>query len=197
MRATRDCPFCGEPRDAAERFCPKCGNEYPFEDEADETQAMAGTPARRARRVAAPWYRTIPFLAAAALGVLVLGYILFRVGVSFLESGRPEPTLPPAPVITSSPVPPLGSPVVIAPAAPSPSPSPASRGRVRVANTDNQGANMRQRPSTTAPVVATLQDGTILDLVGLDQPSEGRTWRSVRTADGKTGWIAAELLVPE
>jgi hypothetical protein len=197
MRATRDCPFCGEPQDAAERFCPKCGNEYPFEDAATEAQPATETPARRARRAATPWYRTVPFLAGVILGVLVLGYILFRVAVSFLDSGRPEPTVPPAPVTTASPSPAAASPVVIAPASPSPSPSPASRGRARVANTDGQGANVRQRPSTTAPVVVSVQDGAIVDLVGLDQPSEGRTWRSIRTEDGQAGWIAAEFLVPE
>jgi hypothetical protein len=195
MQQTRDCPFCGEPQDAAERFCPKCGNQYPFDD--DDTAAMADVvDGRPAPRAAVPWYRTMPFLAAVVLGVIVVGYALFRAAVAFLDNGRPEPSLPPAPVVTASPAPPLGSPQVIAPGSPSPSPA-ASRGRLKVTNTEGQGANLRQRPSTTAPVVGSVAEGTILDLVGTDQQAEGRTWSNVRQPGGPTGWIAAELLGPE
>jgi SH3-like domain-containing protein len=66
-----------------------------------------------------------------------------------------------------------------------------------VANTDGQGANLRQRPSTTAPVLRTLPDGAIVEAIGGETNNEGRAWRNVRDQSGATGWVAAELLVPE
>ena len=202
MQPTRECPFCGEPQEPGERVCSKCGNRYPFEDDDETTvveRVVPPAPPRRARR--APWYRTIPVLAAVLLGAVALGYGLFRFGMSYLEGGRPDPASAPPPIVAASPVPAspspaaLGSPVVIGPAA---SPSPVAIGRARVANTDGQGANMRQRPTTTAPVVRSIPDGTVVEIIGADQQAEGRTWRNVRDpAEGASGWIAAEFLGPE
>jgi hypothetical protein len=148
------------------------------------------------------------------IGVLVLivlvGFLLFRFGMSFFEAGRPDPstqvTSTAAPVVVPSP-PALigGSPV--AGASPSPgtgtvispgaSPSPAAGARLKVANTEGQGANMRQRPSTTAPVLRTLSEGTVVEAIGGEQDAENRKWRNVRDPGGATGWVASELLVPE
>jgi len=192
----RECPFCGEPQAANERFCSKCGNEYPFDDpEGDVELEEEGHPARA--RAGLPWYRTLPFLLAVVVGIVVVGYGLFRFGVSFLESRRPEPEG--GAVLTASPARTTGpgagaaspSPVLI-----QPSPSPGL-GRVRVANTEGQGANLRQRPSTSAPLVRSLADSTILEVIGSDQQAEGRTWRNVREPAGATGWLAAEFLAPE
>jgi len=77
----RYCPFCGEPQQEGTRFCPKCGNQYPFEDEdeapAESTEAVPPTeaaapspPPRRARRTAAPWYRTLPFLLVGVIAAI-------------------------------------------------------------------------------------------------------------------------------
>jgi hypothetical protein len=146
------------------------------------------------------------------VGVLVLivavGYGLFRVGVSYLESGRPDPAA--AATSTAGPVvlpPPfaaspgpgaLPSPPAQPGGAPTASPSPAETGpRLKVANTEGQGANMRQRPSTNAPVLRTLAEGTIVEAIGGETNAEGRAWRNVRDPGGATGYIAAELLVPE
>ena len=72
---------------------------------------------------------------------------------------------------------------MIAPAA---SPSAASGVRLKVANTEGQGANMRQRPSTTAPVLRTLPDGTVVEAIGGETNAEGRNWRNVRDPNGQT-----------
>ena len=61
-------------------------------------------------------------------------------------------------------------------------------------NTGEQGANMRERPGATAPVVKTVPDGTVLQVVGADQQMDGRGWRQVRDEGGHQGWIAAEFL---
>ena len=68
--------------------------------------------------------------------------------------------------------------------------------RVRVANTDNQGLNLRSSPSTSATVQRVLPEGTVLEVIGQDRQAEGRTWRNVRVPNsGTTGWVAGEYVV--
>jgi hypothetical protein len=203
MATRRECPYCGAAQDAAERFCAKCGNEYPFDDREDAFDTSEGPTATRvARRSGSSSYRVLAILAAALVGVVALGYGLFRLGVAYFETGRPDPGQDPGPILAASPTRPSASPVSVAspPVVIQPSPSPAPPGaggaRVRVAKTDGQGANMRERPSTSAPVVKVLPDGSVLDVVGPDQQAEGRAWRNVRDPDGASGWVAAELLEP-
>ena len=206
MQSTRECPFCGEPQELGQRVCPACGNRYPFGDEEETTVARAVAPAPPRRR-RTPWYRTIPVLVAVLLGAVALGYALFRLGVDYLESRRPDPASAPAPVLAGSPVPASASPGVLGSPSPSPvvigpagaaSPTPPAIGRARVVNTEGQGANMRQRPTTTAPVVRSIPDGTVLDVIGADQQGEGRTWRNVRDpTEGASGWIASDFLQAE
>jgi hypothetical protein len=217
MQPIRYCPFCGEQQHRGTRFCPKCGNQYPFaEDAADEDTrvAPAMAPAADVETAAAPpryarpprrprrsRYPAVPLLLAGIVGAVALGYGLYRVGVSYLDTRRPDPAAEPAPVLAASPTRTEGSPVGMASPSPSPvviNPSTAPAiGQARVANTDGQGANLRQRPSTTAPVVKLVPDGTTVDVIGADQPSEGRVWRNVREPGGSTGWVAAELLAGE
>ena len=208
MRQTRFCPFCGEPEHPGGRFCPKCGNQYPFDERTDEDEQETSIidlpepePPRRPGRASMSWLRAFLFALAILIGVVGLGYALLRLGLPYLEARRPEPDLGLAPVASPSPPKPAGSAVVIGSPSPSPvliAPSPVvpSRGQVRVINTDGQGANMRQAPSTNAPIVTSVPDGTTLDLIGDDQQAEGRVWRNVREPGGTTGWIAAELLAP-
>lgn len=210
MLETRACPFCGEPEHVGGRFCPKCGNRYPFAgDEADAEPSAESSmvttvtttdeppvvpPPRRRRRAGTPWFWTVPFLLAVLLGVVGLGYLLFRFGVPYLQTRRPEPEIVLAPVANASP---SASPAASA------SPSPALIGpptaligeRVRVANTDGQGANLRQDASSAAPILGLVPDGTVLEIVGADREADGRTWRNVREPGGATGWIAADLLL--
>jgi hypothetical protein len=217
-----------------QRMCPNpdCGNPYPFDDEQatgplPPPGAPAGDAPSRSARAArgggrgggagggggalaalAP-HRTILVLVGVLILIVLVGFLLFRFGMSFFEAGRPDPsTLPTStagPVVVPS-VPSAASPVTLpSPSpgagtviAPGPSPSPAASGvRMKVANTEGQGANMRQRPSTTAPVLRTLPDGTVVEVIGNEQNAEGRNWRNVRDPGGATGWIASELLAPE
>ncbi|MCA8966074.1 MAG: META domain-containing protein [Planctomycetes bacterium] len=56
--------------------------------------------------------------------------------------------------------------------------------------------NMRERPSTAAPVVARLRPGTILDNLGC-QRAEGRAWCDVQPlGGGPRGYVAATYLRP-
>jgi len=150
-------------------------------------------------------YRTALILIGVLVLIVVVGYLLFSVAMRYFESGRPEPgsspNATPAPVVVPGPPSPGPSPspsTLIQPAAsPSPSPSPAAGVRMKIVNTDSQGANMRQRPSTTAPVLRTLPEGAVVEVIGGETNAEGRSWRNVRDPGGATGWVAADLLASE
>lgn len=151
-------------------------------------------------------HRTALVLVGVLIAIIVVGYLLFSVAMRYFESGRPEPgSLPnatPAPVVVPSPaVPSPGAGASPSPGTviqPSASPSPGASGaRMKILNTEDQGANMRQRPSTTAPVLRTLPEGTVVEVIGGETNAEGRGWRNVRDAGGATGWVASELLGPE
>jgi hypothetical protein len=68
--------------------------------------------------------------------------------------------------------------------------------RVWVTNVEGGSANVRAEPSTSAPILTQLPEGTVLELAGPNREAEGRLWRNVRLPDGRTGWIAASLLAP-
>jgi uncharacterized protein YgiM (DUF1202 family) len=69
--------------------------------------------------------------------------------------------------------------------------------RVRAANAGGMNINVRAQPSTRAQILAKVREGMILEIAGSDRQAEGRTWRNVRLSDGRDGWIASTLLVPE
>jgi hypothetical protein len=219
----RKCPYCGMAMAADQRACPDCGNPYPFDDEAPTLDLPP--PARGGRQSgpagAAPaagpaaqgsQYKTVLVLVGVLVLIVAVGYLLFRFGMSFFEAGRPDPSslststagpvvVPPTLSAPGSPQPgaspsPAPGGTVISPAA-SPSPSAAPGVRMKIANTEGQGANMRQRPSTTAPVLRTLPEGTVVEVIGGETQAEGRAWRNIRDPGGATGWVAAELLGPE
>ncbi|MGF1527635.1 MAG: SH3 domain-containing protein [Candidatus Competibacterales bacterium] len=58
------------------------------------------------------------------------------------------------------------------------------------------GLNMRESPSTTAPVVATLEPGAILSNLGCEGAA-GRVWCDVQPVQGGArGYVVAEFLAP-
>lgn len=60
----------------------------------------------------------------------------------------------------------------------------------------SQGLNLRQSPSTSAPIVDRLEPGTVLDNLGCEN-AEGRTWCYVQPlGGGPVGFVAAEYLEP-
>jgi len=68
--------------------------------------------------------------------------------------------------------------------------------QLQVANTDGQGARLREQPSRSARSIQVVPDGAMVVAVGPEQDGEGLRWRPVKTADGARGWIAASLLAP-
>jgi hypothetical protein len=96
---------------------------------------------------------------------------------------------------------PQTSPIAAAPSQGTVVPPPGAQGqptgeRLRVIDTGGSGANVRERPGSTAPIAKTVPDGAILVVVGADQQVDGRGWRNVRDSEGISGWVAAELVEP-
>src|SRR5215212_8229932 len=219
------CQNCGAPVAPGERRCPECGEPYGSDDDTNvlprtEPPPRAGRAARPAgARPAASGplaalapYKTVLLLVGVLVLIVAVGYMLFSVAMLFFQGARPpagDPAVtapaavqPPLGAAPASPVPgaspsPISGGTVIAPAA-SPSPSPGAAGvRLKIVNTEGQGANMRQRASTTAPILKTLPEGSVVEGIGGEQTIEGRAWRNIRDPSGTLGWVAAELLAPE
>jgi hypothetical protein len=90
------------------------------------------------------------------------------------EGGTPSPTT-------------LGS--QPSPAALSPTPLPA----YVIVATDGAGANLRAGPSTSAPVITTLAEGTLVEVLDDPVSVEGRSWRQIRSGD-RQGWVVAVVV---
>lgn len=73
--------------------------------------------------------------------------------------------------------------------APLPSPSPA----FVIVATDGAGANLRTGPSTAAPVITTLAEGTLVEVLGDPVSAEGRAWRQIRSGD-REGWVVSVVV---
>jgi len=63
----------------------------------------------------------------------------------------------------------------------------------RVVNTEN-GLFLRPNHSVEGTPLKTLNDGTIVSVVGDDFSAPDRVWKHVRDAAGTEGWVAAEFL---
>jgi hypothetical protein len=113
----------------------------------------------------------------------------------------PSPA-PPSPLAVASPSPGVDTPgqqppTASPPSAPSPLPSPSpspSLDHVIVA-TDGAGANLRTSPSTTAPVVTTLREGTPVETLGEPVSVDGRAWRQIRSGSYE-GWVVSVVVRP-
>lgn len=79
------------------------------------------------------------------------------------------------------------SPAPTATSTPEPSPSTATV-------TSGVGVFLREDPSTTAPDIAWLQEGTQLIILPGEAEADGFSWLFVRIADGREGWVAADFV---
>ena len=110
----RKCPYCGMAMAADQRACPDCGNPYPFDDEVTATLPASvasgaaaavpggtqrpGRPSTRAggatgggvMAALAP-HKTVLVLIGVLILIVLVGYLLFRVAMSFFEGSRPDP----------------------------------------------------------------------------------------------------------
>ena len=74
------------------------------------------------------------------------------------------------------------------PTMPAPVPSPPPRSVIVATN--GAGANLRTGPSMAGRVVATLAEGTPVDILGDPVAAEGRSWRQIR-GGGQEGWVVS------
>jgi uncharacterized protein YraI len=62
-----------------------------------------------------------------------------------------------------------------------------------VAAVGERGLNFRAMPSTTASILDSLAEGTVVEPAGTPVEAEGRQWLQVRV-NGVTGWVISEAI---
>lgn len=90
----------------------------------------------------------------------------------------------------------FASPVVGGPATPAVTPQPTVQ-RVQIANAGGGSVNLRRDPGPGGERITTLQEGTLVEIVGPDRTVDGVNWRNVRTLQGDVGWVSGEFLAAE
>ena len=76
---------------------------------------------------------------------------------------------------------------------PSPMASPTLAPTHIIVATGGQPVNLRAGPSTTAAVVGSLREGTLVEALGEPISAEGRSWQAIRTQD-RAGWVVAVVV---
>jgi hypothetical protein len=121
--------------------------------------------------------------------------VLVVVGVSWLAAPRraDRVMVPPSSAVA----PPVPSSVAVVPTPipppPPPRPTPVPE-KVKVSGTNGSGVNLRASAGERGQRLKTVSEGTVLEIVGADQTSDGLTWRNVRDATGATGWVASKFV---
>jgi hypothetical protein len=72
--------------------------------------------------------------------------------------------------------------------------APAHPNALHVVGTGGAGATLREQPSTTAKVLATLPDGSEVEPLEGPIEGDGLLWMKVRSTTEQQGWVAADLL---
>jgi hypothetical protein len=62
-----------------------------------------------------------------------------------------------------------------------------------IRGTGADGLSLRPAPGSSERL-AVIAEGASITLTGEEQSAEGRTWKEVKTADDRAGWVAAEFL---
>jgi len=131
---------------------------------------------------------------SALLGLVLAVAVV--VGVSWAAAPRADrplavavanveaPTAVPEATVAPTPIPPP----------PPPTPEPVAE-RLRVANTNGSGVNLRARAGERGQRLKTVPEGTVLEVIGTDETSDGLVWRNVKDAAGTTGWVAGKFVV--
>lgn len=105
------------------------------------------------------------------------------------SSTSSTPVGTPTAIPTSSVVIPVGATVLCA-GAPVSIVRTGINGRVFVGGESRGPLNVRQTPSTTAPIARIIPEGTVFAIIGGHQCADGYTWWQVRLDDGIVAWVA-------
>lgn len=124
------------------------------------------------------------------LAVLVVVSISWMAAPRRLERTNPMPVVAVAPASEAQVIP---TPIP-APAIATPEPAPPVE-KVRVTNTGGSNLNLRARAGERGQRLKSVPEGTILEIVGVDETADGIVWRNVRDATGASGFVAAKFVV--
>jgi hypothetical protein len=141
----------------------------------------------------------IVLIVAGITVALIVGILLWRGGRPLpLATPTPEPAVVNLPMLQSLPtVTPAISPTEsIAPQGVGGTGSTGEGARFQVTGTGTEGLFLRPDHNTTNPPLKTLQDGSIVTIIGEDFSGPDRVWKHIRDAEGTEGWAAADFLKP-
>jgi uncharacterized membrane protein len=142
---------------------------------------------------------------AASITLMAIVALISAAGLGFsvlASVPTPTPTPTATPTATRTPTPSVTStasrtPTPTASATPSPSrtatASPTPPPAV-IFNTGGLGVTLRAEPSLTAPALAFIQDGEVVEVLDGPETVEGGLWWQIRTSAGKEGWILGDYL---
>ncbi|HZO27896.1 MAG TPA: SH3 domain-containing protein [Chloroflexota bacterium] len=137
---------------------------------------------------------------AAALAVALTAGLVFVVLTMVRPGTQTAVTPTPLPVVASPTIPASVAQIFATSTPPPNAPTPTPPGvgqRLQVANTGNEGANLRREPGSSGDRLKTIPDGTLVEVVGPDSTVDGIIWKNVRDPQGETGWIAGSYLAAE
>jgi Bacterial SH3 domain len=92
---------------------------------------------------------------------------------------------------THAPIATLAAPAT--PAPPSPAASPTMAPTHIIVGTGGLPVNVRTGPSTAAPVITTLREGTLVEALGEPFSIEGRSWQEIGS-ESRQGWVVAVVV---
>ena len=136
---------------------------------------------------------------AAALAVALTAGLVFVV-LRMASPGTQTATVPTPLPVSASPTVSSVSQIFATSTPPPNAPTATPQGvgqRLQVANTGAEGANLRREPGSAGERLKTIQDGTVVEVVGPDRTVEGIIWKNVRDLQGESGWIAGSYLAAE
>jgi hypothetical protein len=83
--------------------------------------------------------------------------------------------------------------LAVTPTLPAAMPSPTMAPTHVIVSTGGVPVNLRAGPSTNAPVVTTLREGTPVEALGEPISVDGRSWQEVRS-ESRQGWVVAVVV---
>ena len=174
-------------------------SDRPWEDPERKPRPQA----RRRRVTLPPWALLAIFIGIVILLCIGLVLIINALRGDDEDLGTPSPTVPSevepsATVSLNTPtaeITPTATVVLTVGTPPATTPPTEIRPGVLVVVTGAGGLNLRESATTSAAVVTTVRDGTVLTVLDGPEETDEYRWWKVRTPEGEEGWGAANWLV--